>query len=120
MIRTATKRIVCVMLTLALGCAALLAQETTGTITGTVKDSSGAVVPGAAVKATNLATNLEVNAITDNNGSYFMPNLPAGTYRVGVSKQGFQTENHTQILINGGRTTTVDGDLKIGQATVSV
>ena len=69
-----------------------MAQETLGAITGTVKDASGAAVPGAAVKAVNLATNLEVSGRSDNNGSYLLPNLPAGSYRLSISKGGFQTE----------------------------
>jgi len=105
---------------LALAGSAAMAQETLGAITGTVKDASGAAVPGAAVKAVNLATNLEVSGRSDNNGSYLLPNLPAGSYRLSISKEGFQTESHTLILVNGGRTTTVDGDLKVGQVSASV
>src|ERR1700722_10291997 len=113
-------RFVVIVFLLALASCATWAQDISGAITGTVKDTSGSVVPGAAVKSVNTATNLEVNAKTDGNGSYLLPNLPTGTYKVTISKEGFQTENHTQILVDSGRTTTVDGDLKIGQASVSV
>jgi hypothetical protein len=58
------------------------AQTILGSITGTVKDATGAAVPGAAVAAENLATGLVVKANSDNNGSYSVPNLPAGTYKV--------------------------------------
>jgi Carboxypeptidase regulatory-like domain len=98
----------------------LKAQETLGAITGTVKDPTGAAVPGATVKATNTATNLEVMATTDSAGSYLLPNLPAGTYRVDISREGFTTESHTEILVNGGRTTTVEGSLKVGQVSTTV
>ncbi|HEY6344830.1 MAG TPA: TonB-dependent receptor [Bryobacteraceae bacterium] len=98
----------------------LNAQETLGAVTGTVKDPTGAAVPGATVKATNSATNLEVMATTDSAGSYLLPNLPAGTYRVDISREGFTTESHTEILVNGGRTTTVEGSLKVGQVSTTV
>ncbi len=115
-----SKNLVYTVLWLALACGATVAQEVTGAITGTVKDASGSAVPGASVKCANIATNLEVNAITDGNGSYLLPNLPAGTYKLTVSQTGFQTEDHTEILVNGGRTTTVDGNLQVGQMSATV
>ena len=89
------------------------AQLTLGGITGTVTDPSGAVVSDATVKAVNIATNLEVVAHTKN-GSFVIPDLPAGTYRVTVTKDGFKTETHTKILVFGSRTTTVDTSLVVG------
>ena len=96
------------------------AQETLGAITGTVKDASGAVVADAAVKARNLATNLEVTQHTDSNGSYSAQNLPIGVYEVSVSKAGFSTETHTRILVSGNRTTTVDSILQVGAVSSTV
>jgi hypothetical protein len=96
------------------------AQQTLGTITGTVTDSSGAAVIGVTVKALNAATNLEVIAVTKSNGFYQIPELPAGTYRVTVVKDGFKTETHTEVLVNGNRTTTVDSSLVVGAVSASV
>ena len=90
------------------------AQQTLGSITGTVTDPSGAVVSDAVVKAVNIATNLEVDAHTKTNGSFQIPDLPGGTYRVTVTKDGFKTETHTKILVFGGRSTTVDTSLVVG------
>jgi len=98
----------------------LQAQQVLGSITGTVVDSSGAAVGGATVQAVNIATNLQVSAQTEGNGSYVLQNLPAGTYKLNFTKQGFQTETHTQILVNADRTTTVDGSLKVGQVSTTV
>ncbi len=95
------------------------AQQTLGAITGTVSDPSGAVVSDATVKAVNIATNLEVVAHTKN-GSFQIPDLPAGTYRVTVTKDGFKTETHTQILVSGNRTTTVDTSLAVGSIGTTV
>ena len=95
------------------------AQQILGSITGTVTDPSGAVVTDAAVKAVNIATNLEVVAHTKN-GSFQIPDLPAGTYRVTVTKDGFKTETHTKILVFGNRTTTVDTSLVVGSIGTTV
>ena len=68
---------------LLLCCAGLvLAQGQVGTLTGTVTDPGGALVPGAAVVATNTATGVESNTTTTNSGAYTLPYLPAGSYSV--------------------------------------
>jgi Carboxypeptidase regulatory-like domain/TonB dependent receptor len=99
---------------------AALSQQTLGAITGTVTDPSGAVVSDATVKAVNIATNLEVAAHTESNGSFEIPDLPGGTYRVTVTKDGFKTETHTRILVFGNRTTTVDTSLVVGSIGTTV
>ena len=96
------------------------AQQILGSITGTVEDASGAAVPNATVTAINIATNLVVTEHTAGNGTYVISNLPAGTYKLTFTKEGFQAETHTEILVNGNRTTTVDGSLKVGQVTSTV
>ncbi len=96
------------------------AQQVLGSITGTVFDSTGAAVPDATVKATNIATNLAVTEKSQGNGSYVIQNLPAGTYQLSITKEGFQTETHTEVLVNANRTTTVDGALKVGQVSTTV
>jgi len=97
-----------------------MAQQTLGTITGTVKDSSGAVIPDVTVKALNAATNLMVQAQTQTNGSYSVSNLPIGIYSLTFSKGGFQSEVHTQIMVNSDRTSTVDSILKVGAVSSTV
>jgi hypothetical protein len=92
-------------------------QETLGAITGTITDASGAAVPDASVKATNVATNLEVLAHTKANGAFLIPELPAGTYKLTITKDGFKSETHTEILVNGNRTTTVDSSLQVGSVS---
>ena len=63
---------------------AAFAQTNTGRISGTVTDTTSAVVPGAAVSVTNDETHLEAKATTDNSGYYLVVNLPVGTYSVTV------------------------------------
>ena len=96
------------------------AQDVLGGITGTVKDSTGAAVPDATVRARNVGTNLEVVQHTQTNGSYSVQNVPAGAYRVTFTKEGFETETHTQVVVNANRTTTVDADLKVGTIATTV
>ncbi len=96
------------------------AQQTVGAITGTVLDSSGATVGEAVVKAHNVATNLEVTVHSKSNGSYSIPNLPVGTYELRFTKEGFETETHTQVLVTSDRTTTIDGALKVGAVSTTV
>ncbi len=110
----------CVALALILASKSLFARQTLGAITGTVKDVSGAVVPAVTVKARNLGTNLEVTEQSQSNGSYSIPNLPIGTYELSFSKSGFETEKHTEVLVNSDRTTTVDSILQIGAVSSTV
>jgi hypothetical protein len=98
------------------------AQQVVGAITGTVTDSTGAVVPDAPVNAVNTATNFEVDTQTKSTGQNVIAQLPAGAYKLTISKDGFKTETHTAVLVNADRTTMVDATLTIGtvEATVEV
>src|ERR1700722_4515236 len=95
-------------------------QQVVGAITGTVTDPTGAAVPDATVKATNIATNLEITAQTKSNGSYVVSELTGGTYQLTISKDGFKTETHSEVIVNGNRTATVDAALTIGAITATV
>src|ERR1700749_2078496 len=84
------------------------AQQTLGAINGTVSDSTGAVLSKVEVKIRNLDTNLEVTVSTKDDGSFLVTALPIGPYSVSYSRDGFKTEVHNQISVNGGVTTTVN------------
>jgi hypothetical protein len=107
-------------LTLALLVHTASAQQTLGSMNGTVSDSSGAVVPGATVKIRAIATNLEVTAVSKNDGSFSITDLPIGTYEVKFSKDGFETADYPQILVQGSRTTTVNAKIKPGSVSSMV
>jgi hypothetical protein len=96
------------------------AQQTLGAINGTVTDASNAVVPQAQVQAKNLGTGLTVNATTQNDGSYDIVDLPIGTYSVTITKQGFKTEVHSNILVRGNLATTVNAVLQPGEVSTTV
>ncbi len=120
---SSVKRYVAILSILSAGFALeapLKAQAVLGAITGTVKDPSGAAIPDAKVRATNIATNLEVSASSHADGSYVVPNLPAGMYKVTFTKEGFETETHTEILVNADRTSTVDSNLQVGATATTV
>jgi hypothetical protein len=96
------------------------AQQTLGSINGTVMDSSGAAIQGATVKIHNLATGLDQTVTTNSDGSFHAVDLPIGTYSVTFSRDSFKTEVHSQILVQGDRTTTVNGSMQPGAVNVTV
>ncbi len=95
-------------------------QQTLGSMNGTVTDTSGAVVQAASVKARALATNLEVTAQSNSDGSFNIADLPIGTYEVKFTKEGFDTAVYPQIIVQGNRTATVNAKLKPGAVTSTV
>ena len=103
-----------------LATAALLPAQTLGGITGTVTDATGSAVPGAAVLVKDVDTNLEIKTTADNKGIYEALNLPVGNYSVSFSKEGFKTEAHTAIIVQGNRVTTVNGKMEVGTVATSV
>ena len=97
-----------------------VAQETTATISGTVKDESGAVIPGAAVQVTNVATGVSRTVQSDVQGRYTVPQLAPGMYEVESSSSGFQTFIRRGIELTIGRHAIVDMVLQVGAVTQTV
>jgi hypothetical protein len=96
-------------------------QGTTGQIAGTVTDPNGAVVAGATVKATNIATNYSRETTTGGDGIYGIQLLPPGRYRIEITASGFAT-NTVEADVNITQTTPIDVQLSVagGTATVNV
>src|SRR5688572_23771446 len=90
------------------------AQVDRGTLTGTVTDSSGGLVPKASVKAVHVATNFERTVTTSDQGSYTIPQLPVGGYVVIINADGFQQVTLDNIEVTAGSTIRVDGKLSLG------
>jgi hypothetical protein len=101
-------------------CGIARAQVSTGTISGTVKDSSGAILPGAHVVVLNQDTGITRTLDADENGHYSALSLSPGNYRVTVTKDGFQTEVRTGIVLSVGREEVVDTALTVGSVAQSV
>src|SRR5258708_1110117 len=94
--------------------------QTTGTISGTVKDSTGAVVPGTKVELSNEETGIIRTVETDAGGRYSALSLSLGNYRVTGTHEGFQTEVRTGIVLTVGREAIVDLSLSVGALTQRV
>jgi hypothetical protein len=96
------------------------AQQTLGGITGTVTDSSGAVISGGTVTLVGDQTKLNRTQTTSSSGSYLFVNLPIGTYTLSFTQQGFQSQNIPSIVVQANRTATVNAELKIGNVSESI
>ena len=113
----------CVLLTVLLGTAVgLHGQGDRGIITGTVKDSTGAVLAGAQVTATHLATNAKYNTNTTVSGDFTIPALTVGNYQVRVENTGFKTYLANEVVVAAGATVRLDVVLELGttQQTIEV
>lgn len=96
------------------------AQVTTGTILGTVRDASGAVMPGVEVTATNLGTQFSRKTTTDLQGQFVLDLLPLGRYTVEAGAPSFRTFTQTGITVEVGRNARVDPVLELGAVAESV
>ena len=96
------------------------AQITRGSIAGTVRDESGAVVPGVEVKVVATGTNTTRSATTDDEGFYRVGALDPGTYTVIVEKAGFSKVENTQVSVRTALETTFDTQLTVGNVTETV
>ncbi len=114
------KEILFSVLVVLFGLTNLLAQGTTGQISGTVTDPNGAVVSGANVKVTNADTNFTRTATSNGEGIYSIQLLPVGKYMVEITAQNFQPFK-AETVVNISQTTTVDALLAIpGAAPITV
>jgi hypothetical protein len=96
---------------------ALLAQSTSASLSGTVLDSSGGVVPGAGVSAVQVATGVASRTVTNDSGQYSFPSLTAGTYQLSAEKPGFRKTSVNNVLLEVGGRTFLDITLELGQTT---
>ncbi|MBI3210016.1 MAG: TonB-dependent receptor [Candidatus Solibacter usitatus] len=101
-------------------CAMLFAQSDRGTISGTVSDSTGAIVPGAKITVTNQATNVAVTMLTNETGAFAAPSLSVGDYSVRAEHQGFRPSVRTGIVLNAASSVRADITLEVGAAQQAV
>lgn len=97
-----------------LACSLWTLAQQTASITGTVADSSGALVPGAEITVRNLQTNASRKAATGNQGSYSVPNLAAGIYEVTITKAGFKSFFVSGLQLTVAQALTVNAKLEPG------
>jgi hypothetical protein len=97
-----------------------LAQVDRASLNGTIRDSAGKVIPGARIVAIQTATGLQRETVSSPSGSYDIPELPIGTYRVICSASGFQKLIVDDLEQTVGHTRTLDITLQVGSVTQQV
>jgi hypothetical protein len=108
------------LLSVALCAQLALAQVNTATISGTVKDESGAVLPGVGVAIQNQDTGIARTVTTNETGRYSAPALGLGNYQVTAQLQGFQSRVRSGIVLTVGREAVVDFTLAVGTVSQAV
>src|SRR5271169_2675512 len=98
----------------------LSAQANRASITGTVTDTSGAIVPGVEATATNVATNVATKTVSNNDGIYVIPNLFPGEYAVEFKREGFEVLKVPNVMLVSTQVARIDASLKVGAITESV
>jgi hypothetical protein len=96
------------------------AQTNRATLEGTIMDSSGATISGAAVKILAVETGIAQERTTNSSGQYRFPGIATGKYTVSVSNSGFKTKVIEDVILDVGQTRTLDVSLQIGQASEKV
>src|SRR5262245_20600220 len=94
--------------------------QNTGAIVGTVKEATGAVITGAAVKITNLETGISREVNSDDNGRYFAESLPIGNYDITAEKTGFKRFTHKAIKLTVADRLSIDIVMEVGQVSEEV
>jgi hypothetical protein len=97
-----------------------LAQSTTGTLTGTVLDSTGAAIPGARIEVRSVATNATLQSVTGDSGTFTVPSLPPGGYDVTVEASAFKKAQAKGVEIRTAQTTTQNFTLEVGQVSETI
>lgn len=100
--------------------ALLWGQTTTATLYGTIRDSTGGVLPGATVKAVQVSTQFSRTAITDERGNYLVPGLPVGEYQVTAELPGFRRSVQRNVLLVVNQNVRVDVVLSVGELVETV
>src|SRR4051812_11276961 len=96
------------------------AQAVTGTLLGNVTDASGATVPGVAVTATEIATNVSRTTVSNEAGAYIFPSLVNGKYTVVAELQGFKKVVHENIKVDVNTTVRIDVVMQVGAVSEAV
>src|SRR5690242_13396300 len=114
-------RVLIVVLSALLCAGDVFAQSgSTAQINGTVKDSSGGVLPGADVTVTQTNTGFTRSVITDETGSFTIPNLPIGPYKLAVALSGFRTYVRTGIVLQVSSNPVIPVTLALGELSETV
>ena len=108
------------LLVMLIPAAVLHAQASSGSASGTVRDSSNAIIVGATVTAKNTATGDTINAKTNSAGRYVFPSLATGTYDIAVETPGFKKSVQSHVIVDVAASVTLDVTLVPGEVTQEV
>ncbi len=114
------RRISAVILLAGLASVSLMAQTFRGGVAGTVADSMGATVAGAAVKLVNTDTGLTRETLTSSAGDFVFQDLPLGKYEVTVTQSGFETVHVSGVVVDAGKVATVALKLEVAKQATTV
>jgi len=113
-------RVVCTAIIVCLAVVGLRAQSTNASLTGRVTDSSKAVIADARVTVINTSTRVHHEGITNETGSYYVTNLPPGTYRIEVEKLGFKAVITANVILHVQDALEVNFEMVLGSSSESV
>jgi hypothetical protein len=100
--------------------AAVAGAQVGGSLSGTVKDSTGGVIPGATVSLMNTAIGAQLNSVTDAQGHYSFPNVSVGRYDLTVTLEGFKPVKRAGLAVDADSRLQIDAMLEIGELTDTV
>src|ERR1700751_3080786 len=118
--RRIMRRVLGSIFVLTLLVAAGYSQTFRGAINGTVNDPTGAMVSGANVRATNVATGVTLATTTTSDGQFAFQDIPVGTYKIAVSAGGFSSVTTDNVTVTAGNVYTLPVRLKVGEASTTV
>src|SRR5262249_22748539 len=113
-LRSFGRLVTAIVATIALGTSLVFAQTSTATILGTVKDTSGALVPGVSITVKHTESGLTRMVMSDERGAYNVPLLPVGAYEITTTMPGFKREVRSGINLAVGQEAVVDLTLEVG------
>ena len=95
-------------------------QSTNATISGTIQDATGGLIPGVMLTATNTGTGVVTTTLTNESGAYSLPSLLPGLYKLNADLSGFQPQSYTDVRLGNGDQIRLNFTLKVGGANTAV
>jgi hypothetical protein len=111
---------ICLTVILFVGAGPALSQPKFGTIVGTVRDSSGALLPSCVIKAERVGTPFSRSTMADEAASYVFPNLAPGVYKISMMAPGFQVAEYARVQLLARQTVRLDGKMQLATQTETV
>jgi len=113
-------KIALAVLLLAFMAAPALTQSTNATISGTIQDATGGLIPGVTLTATNTGTGVVTTVLSNESGAYSLPSLLPGLYKLSAELSGFQSQSYTDVRLGNGAQVRLNFTLKVGGETTAV